>query len=423
MDFEIYLNFKHDKYYDLDFEEKVIPLCFYSYPELEKFFLEDYFHFHDFFKIEDYDKKEQKLLFKLEKKINNHIPEFHEYLKSLKLTILNIQNPQDLTLIPPYFSMVIDLDNRSIKEVLEFINNPSLKSNYLFLDKYNDIEPVDKEVLNYTYTCIENISNFYKQFNLSPAELVFCFYDYVRNHIYRLYHGENKAIGRDLNKIVDAKYYKYRVCGGYVNFFGALLEEVGIKNEYIGWNSDKTYGHASTLVYLNDAKYNIRSPLAFDLTWDAKKNNFDQNFINNCQFAFLPLEIEKSIKYQEKQNYYLDRNSTWYNFEKYYHLLQKFVQRDDPNIMQKRAIELFIKEAQKIYHNLGITLKTDKLLYNVEEAKAIYQNLTGLVNKINPATFKLLCTNVDKIEKEINALYHHSKRIEKLIASNLALKK
>ena len=202
--------------------------------------------------------------------------------------------------------VTFDLDHTSVREVI--INNPSILSKKIILPDFYTINDYDKLVSD--YETIKNFSGNYlvklqgnddyikieeaielikiikeqsfmvKQLDLSPMEQVMYIYDQVRNRLYIMENeDEDLRTSRDLNQVVFGEKI---VCEGYSNIFSAILTNLGYSNRVVYMNADDgKSGHARNVVYIKDPKYNIDGVYYFDTTWDRKKKENDNSYLNS----------------------------------------------------------------------------------------------------------------------------------------------
>lgn len=184
-------------------------------------------------------------------------------------------------------------------------------------DNYVDLDTYEKSVL-----IIDEIVSHINKYDLSPLEKVAFAYDLVRDRVYNEVDDEYSAFdSRDLSSVLLGDNI---VCLGYARVFNAVLEGLGIEcKEHYLKGKNHTSGHANSIVYIKDDKYNLDGYYVFDPTFDSKKNDnneylssykhfgkslvaslstdkrfIDREFSSNPQYF-----IEKFIEIYESGNY------------------------------------------------------------------------------------------------------------------------
>lgn len=208
----------------------------------------------------------------------------------------------------------------STEQTVDFIEkNPFMKTVKLYLEgtytiNHNDLDYIDRYFGKYkniylytdgndnevtiedykkTVNAIDNIINKIKKYNLSPLEQIMYAYDLVRDRVYTSEsEEESKTKSRDITSVLLGDKI---VCVGYANIFEKVLSNLGINSiMYSIKNVDKTkHGHRRNIVHIKDEKYNIDGVYYFDTTWDSKKKDNDNSFLNSYRFfAKLKEDIE-----------------------------------------------------------------------------------------------------------------------------------
>lgn len=285
----------------------------------------------------------------------------------------------------PNMPMVVNLTHLDVDELLCILHY-SWPSSTLFKDLFNEVSGLlSKEDLLHAYQHIIKIASVLKPFNPTPAEIVFLAYDICRNRIFtKALEGEDKAIGRDLYKVVESDEI---VCAGYVNLFRSICFFMGVTTESLYWASKgHDSGHISSIAYINDDVYNIHGILAFDPTANSKRRKDDKTFINNAAAAFVSLEKHLAV-YNEKYDLYLTGLFGWLKAQ-----ISNFSQTEMATI---------IKCLNTIYTILGIEL-IDKASITIEELKERIFNLESDDNIIPLDTFNNLVHRVRSIEHAVD---------------------
>lgn len=134
-------------------------------------------------------------------------------------------------------------------------------------DTLIDLDTYRKSVL-----IIDEIVSHINKYDLSPLEKVAFAYDLVRERVYNEVDDEDsKFDSRDLSSVLLGNNI---VCLGYARVFNAVLEGLGIESkEHYLWNKNNTSGHANSMVYIKDDKYDLDGYYIFDPTFDSKKED------------------------------------------------------------------------------------------------------------------------------------------------------
>lgn len=80
--------------------------------------------------------------------------------------------------------------------------------------------------------------------------------------------------------------------------FVAILEALGIEGSIKTYRNEKGGpGHATSLIVVNDDKYDFHGFLEFDLSSDARRNGGKEDFRENYYyFGLAPLKYEERVK-------------------------------------------------------------------------------------------------------------------------------
>lgn len=212
-------------------------------------------------------------------------------------------------------------DNIHTEDIIHFIKNNDLKQFnkvLLLLDenKYNEIDKflnqdfpenvvfklpdnfseISYEELIKTVNAVNNITDEVR--DLSPLEQIMFLYDIIRDRVY-CDDINDKMSARDLTSVLLGDKI---VCLGYASIFHIALKKLGINitKEIIRENNSKK-GHARDMVYISDFKYNVCAIASFDLTFDSKKEENDDSFLQSYKFFARPLSY---FKKKEKNKYH-----------------------------------------------------------------------------------------------------------------------
>lgn len=163
-------------------------------------------------------------------------------------------------------------------------------------------EPINIIDYEKTVNTINDIISKIKRFNFSPLEQLMYAYDLIRTKVYNEEkEEESQNLSRDLTSVLLGDKI---VCVGYANIFEKVVAGLGIKvqqHRMINKNHQKT-GHRINIVYINDEKYDINGIYYFDLTWNSKTNEIDNNYLNSYLFfAKTKKQIDKyyQCRYQD----------------------------------------------------------------------------------------------------------------------------
>ena len=179
-------------------------------------------------------------------------------------------------------------------------------------EKYNDIKEkiyvkmdgntdyINLDECRKTIMSVKNTAMRIKSLNLSPIETMMYTYDFVRERIYTFEDENQKATAsRDLTRVLFGDKI---VCVGYTVLFNALLKYMGFENvnESSLYSDSTGVGHARTVLYLQDPKYNIDGIYYFDPTWDSRRKDGSKSYLSSYKY------FAKTNDYIIKQATYLD---------------------------------------------------------------------------------------------------------------------
>ena len=248
-----------------------------------------------------------------------------EHLETTMLDIDVTEEQIDLInrLISNHYDILSNCDLITIQpteKTVDFIErNPFMKTVKLYLDgtyaiNHEDLDDIDHYFGKYkniylhidgndrevtiedykkTVNAIDEIVNKIKKYNLSPLEQIMYAYDLVRDRVYTSESKEeSKTMSRDITSVLLGDKI---VCVGYANIFEKVLSNLGINSiMYSIKNLDETKnGHRRNIVHIKDEKYGVDGVYYFDTTWDSKKKDDDNSFLNSYRFfAKLKEDIE-----------------------------------------------------------------------------------------------------------------------------------
>lgn len=318
------------------------------------------------------------------KYLEEHIIEFSNLINNTKPMFI-----VDNINIPDTTNVILDINNLSWNDKLFIINNALEETK--FLDSYTCNEILSKKEIKNIYYIINELVKNLK--DLSPLEQIYFIYSSLKNRPYlREKESEPPVTSRSLNHVL---YNKPIVCLGYVNFFAALCNALGINTKPIFWKNINN--HVSNMCFINDTKYNVTGILATDVTWDALGKNTLKHFLN-------PLIIEET----EKKSRGFEVSSK-YNI--YYKLLEKYREylllNDNDEIIAKR--EELIEYINEIYKLLNI----DKNVSYLCDLFAEINHIIALTNvTISPIILQNIIMNMENLDNDtclslLETSYHY----------------
>lgn len=147
--------------------------------------------------------------------------------------------------------------------------------------------------------------------NLSPLETVMYTYDLVRNRVYKTEDKDDDPLeSRNLKSVLTGDKI---VCVGYANIFDVLLKYMGFNSKTVGLtfkDDENKPGHRRNVLYLKDDKYDIDGVYYFDVTWDSKRGNEINEFLNRytcfAKTRSQMMEIENNMYTYDQFEYYSD---------------------------------------------------------------------------------------------------------------------
>ena len=246
----------------------------------------------------------------------------------------------------------------------------------------------------YSLSCkLKEIADEINKLNLTDMEKAMYAYDLVKKRIYKE-SSEDTRLSRSTDKVLDGDYI---VCVGYARIFNALLSFLNIDSQIVFSSKEK---HARSLAYIDDKKYGITGFFVFDPTWDSKKHEEDDEYVNNYKrFAMpviasnnrIPIEHIISIKkmsFNEFMNYYWDEKISLSERSRLYNTLLNFAKAlgfDDFNV-NINSVE-FLNKAKMQYELIRKSLcdvmipmpDFAKMLYNVRRCECC----NGMVSTLN----------------------------------------
>lgn len=378
-----------DKNYIIEYKDNVLTLIF---PDAQS--LRNFLGNKELIKLRDDTLNQDKL--------NKIINQIKEKAQKAIITIYNYLDPSKTTILDKDTKIIYDLTNLSILDELHFLKSFPLSNQFLFIDKYNELEEKSYPELIKAYDIILKAEAIFRKFNLSNAEYIFLVYDLVR---FRKPLKGKKAISRDLVNVLNSEEI---VCLGYINIFNALLELLGIYSEKLEWNPkdvNDLKGHVDSVVYLNDTKYNIHCLNAFDPSWDI---SIYQNDI--CQFSFIPLALDKFHKDNSNLNLI---NGSKYNLLKY--KLERMKAIDD---LREKELKYLIGVLRVVYNHLGRELPSQELLNDLNFLEKTINDLDYEI--ISVKKIKEIITKAREVGNILIGIPSDTRTIESLVASTFS---
>ena len=397
--------------------------------EEDKFFITDEYlmlYVGNNTKIEDY--------FNDKKMIDSIYQEYLEYDDISKEDFINLINNIDF----------VDLDLDDV-DIIDYIENNKILNNKkivlketVYSNEYDKILSLMKKYNKYldrlylkfegdtVFTNIKKVFetvSIYKEeadrinsLDLSILEKVMYAYDITRNRYY-VKEGEEEQynVSRDLTSVTNGDKI---VCVGFARIFKAILNNMGINSTLIDINRiDGKSGHCRNASYIKDPKYGIDGIYYFDTTWDCKKINKGNEFLN-------------SYKYFAKTNDQIDELSSNY--------LQKIVVSNDLSKKFEKDLNKMISanlNTYEIFYNVVTKYKFINEISNIYNGKKIITEYgeyitnncvydkTRLISKTKEL-IKMVKEICSKINKEIDMktmleLYSNVRKVEYSIDSNL----
>ena len=260
----------------------------------------------------------------------------------------------------------------------------------------------NKELVPLSTACrttdeIDNIKLHIENLDLSPLEKVMYVYDIVRTRIYtKEGKKQGSEVSRDLSKIL---FNNRIVCVGYSELFKAILKSLGIESNIVvtkpSDNDKNRNGHERNTVIIKDEKYNVDGLYYFDVTWDSKKFEFDNDYINRYRYFGLNQEEMDEVNNISKQDMgfsFKDINLTeMINDLQTYFKINNFIVY--PSVDKINTIS-------KICYG---KLLAPQGYYNDKAENYVIKKLINMVDKINSpsipkSTMEELILNVKKVE-------------------------
>ena len=179
-----------------------------------------------------------------------------------------------------------------MKEYSELLKDINVSNKNVKVDYQEANTPIKLNTLHNLSLFIGNIVSDINKYNLSELEKIMYVYDIVK---YRIYNKDedNYLNNRDLDKVTSGNTI---VCSGFSNLFNAILMSLDIKAMPL---ISKTANHQRSIVYVNDSKYDIDGIYVFDPTWDCRKKESENYYLERYNYFMMPLSRSKITAYDE----------------------------------------------------------------------------------------------------------------------------
>lgn len=189
-------------------------------------------------------------------------------------------------------NVTIKCHDISLKEYSELLKDINVSNKNIKVDYQEANTPIKLNTLHDLSLFIGNIVSYINKYNLSELEKIMYVYDIVK---YRIYNKDedNYLNNRDLDKVTSGNTI---VCSGFSNLFNAILMSLDIKAMPL---ISKTAKHQRSIVYVNDSKYDIDGIYVFDPTWDCRKKESENYYLERYNYFMMPLSRSKITAYDE----------------------------------------------------------------------------------------------------------------------------
>lgn len=266
---------------------------------------------------------------------------------------------------------------------LEILNNTNIKINIS-----ENQSPLSIGKL-FKITCIlKEKADKINKLNLSPIEKVLYAYDIVKEREYKE-NKENKYAARNISDVLLGDSI---VCVGYTRVMSGILSFFDINAVMLASNKKK---HARCLAYIKDNKYNIDGYFMFDPTWDSKKQEEKEDYIEKYNYFAIPVSIS-NIKVPIESLL-----SIKLPFEEFVNLLNTETSVEYINNILSPFEELYkmcYDDFEKFYNNI-----INYYLLSEDEKKKLYHRYNNFIyklynSKISIDDFVKILYNVRRLE-------------------------
>ncbi len=298
-----------------------------------------------------------------------------------------------------------EISLKDYSNILNQYNVETLKNKDIYIDYQPENTPISIYKLYKLSQLINSISSNIEKYNLSNLETIMYVYDIVKSNIYKK-DTEDYKNSRDLDRILLEETDTI-VCSGFSNLMIAILASLEIKAKPL---ISYTAKHQRLMIYVKDKKYNINGIYVFDPTWDNKKDQNDQHYLQKYNYFCMPLQRAKLTAHDtvseilelglrktceilnDMQN--IDMNTVVYN------RLQEiinFIEEDDTLEEDVNMISLLRRKyliMMEKYNSRELTIEEfTSMLYSVRRIE--YNN--GLINSLDIEEIKN--TSIDHFVK------------------------
>lgn len=295
--------------------------------------------------------------------------------------------------------ITIVLNQNQYCEIDKLINQELPKNTFFKLP--DDSLEISYEDYIKTVEAVNSITEEIKE--LSPLEQIMYLYDEIRDRVY-CDDETDKMSARNVSSVLLGDKI---VCLGFANIFNIALKKLGINTvKEIIWKNNSRKGHARNIVYINDTKYNLNSLSFFDLTFDSKKCENDDTFLQSYAYFFRPLSFFKDV---ERKSYYSETISFFdLDSESQLNTIKNMTKLDD---IKNQDFLFSMMKLRKLYDkDLEVLTFIDFSTGNINLDKVIqeYNKCINLLEReINPEAFAECFATVRKKQQELNPERFH----------------
>lgn len=329
-------------------------------------------------------------------------------IKKYEITFKNIDDYKN------YQELLESIDNLTLNlpdidlEGIDILNTFNYKKEPKVICRLNSIEV---SLFEYTETMktLKIIKESILKYDFSPLEQLMYLYDLLKSKIYQE-NNDNYEEARDLSKVLKGKDI---VCLGYSNIFAGVANALGIPTYVKHYKSikEKVSSHATVVSYIDDEVYHFKGCLEFDPTWDRRKSQEDDSWINN--YNWFALSEEKSTIKKEKYGL-INSDNLKEKIEKEYNNYLLLKENNFSNILLnhslKKIINYIIEEYRLINDDETINelnllledIKTNQLL-NDDIVMFIISKINNLFeNELTMEDFIIMLYKVRRVEHQYN---------------------
>ena len=280
---------------------------------------------------------------------------FKEIVRKTKLLYVAEENKKfNEAVLRNNITVVIDIRGLSFQKKMEIITHPYASDKVYFLDKYTEDEEVSLKDISEMYQYVVDIAQRISNKHYTQLESIYYIYNELRKKIYNAEKkGENANKSRALNHVINGNNI---VCAGYTNYFLAISDILGLNVEKITWEPAEgyKYGHASLLAYVNDPKYRACGIWGIDPTWDSKRNDEDEKYINRISHFLMPLAYDEYEK--EKNGLAKPFGNSFYIIDETYNRYKRLEKLSAPPVIMDNGKKNIINKINTIYKLLDVEI-------------------------------------------------------------------